>query len=104
MVDVIDDTHSISIDVTYPEGVADIHDVSYPSTVVAGEDFDITYQVTNTSSQSDTLWGVLVDDGGNPIAGTYWSETVAAGATVSKTITMNISEPFNGALQAGHVE
>lgn len=104
MADIIDDTETISINVTYPEGIADLHDVVYPATVIAGEEFNITYQVTNNGSWSDTLWGVLLDNNGDPVAGTYWSEIIDAGATVYKTITMTLSEPFNGELQAGHVE
>lgn len=113
MTDVIDDTETIYINVTYPEGIANITNVVFPLSVVAGEAFEITYDVTNTSSWEDTLWGGLfiesVPGSGNYdtlVAGTGWSQLVAAGQTISKTISFpdGITEPLDAVLKAGHVE
>jgi len=131
LADVIDDSQPISIDVwtceqfnneteclahecywyndschSTPEtqGLADITDTNYPSSVQRNTSFDMIYTVTNTGD-ADTLYGGLYENG-TLIEGSEWSETFTAGQIKAKTISFpnGISAPLNAIIQVGHEE
>lgn len=77
-----------------------------PPAVEPGGSAVIQYTVQNTGGL-DTIWGELYNELDAPIAGTYWEQSIANGATVGPiSITIdNIQTPIVGwHLKIGHVE
>jgi len=78
----------------------------YPTAVESGEDFDISYQITNTGAE-DTCYGEIMNIGlGSVMPGSDWEETIAAGATETKiyTVSGGITENLNAIIEVGYVK
>ena len=99
MVEVITDSKTITITIIQHANCV-IENLVYPEYVESGESFDITYDVTN-NGETDTCYGKLYDANGDIDT---WQETIDTGATVSKTVTLSITDTFNGTLEVGYVK
>jgi hypothetical protein len=73
--------------------------------VAPGTNVIIGFQVQNTGG-AGLLWGGLYDYV-TPIPnliGGYWEQTVAAGATISKSVTITVNANLSAQLLCGHFE
>jgi hypothetical protein len=90
MVDVIDAVSPLINIAVISEGHAHMTNLTYPTQVISNTAFTIEYDVTNTATTSDTLWGGLYSaayPSGSLITGTYWTQTIAPGITQHKIIS-----------------
>jgi len=98
------DTYEFTITVIQHADLSILNPV-YPSTVESGVDFTIEYDVVNNGNE-DTCYGKILDLGtSNPISGSEWQDTISAGATEHKTITVvgGITSDLSAKIEVGYV-
>jgi hypothetical protein len=83
---------------------AEILNVTYPSTVMAGEEFHITYDAVNKTAYALEIWGEIQDATGQPISGSSWSQVVEPSATYHSDVALSITQNLNGLIVIGHYE
>jgi len=91
MGDVITSEQTITISVII-HGDCIIENLTYPSTVEVGEEFNIAYDCVNNGNE-DSCFGQIMKDN-TLIPGSRWDQTLANGATKSSDI------PISGGIQA----
>ena len=103
--DVVDTSKDIKINVMVSEGHASIADLKYPSTVKAGEPFDISCNLTNTGAK-DTIFIEIYDAGLKKLVpNSRHEETMATGEAknIRWTITINKPITLHWIIRAGHL-
>jgi len=105
MVDgVVTDTYALTIDII-AHGFADIVDgsVVFPAAVEANTPFDILYDVKNTGTVQDMLYGHLLDADDNEIVGSDWTLVVDPDDTITRSFTHpGISGSTTFKIEVGH--
>jgi len=89
MTDHITDSATATITVIAHGNLA-VEITSAPTQVHVGDPFNIVYDVTNNGGDDDCYGEANVD--GVQQSGTRWDEGIVAGATVSKTATVTLTE------------
>ena len=101
----VTDTHEFTITVI-EHGLAEIVNIVVPTTPIhMNEAFDIAYDVENTGTESDTLYGHIKDENGDIITGTEWEETINGGESVSKSFIhpgFATTGAYTLTIEAGH--
>jgi len=86
--------------------IAEIQNLTFPSEVNPGLDFNVSYDSINKSSVTQHLFGYIVDNTTQAqVPGSFWEADVASNQIYSVLVTFGgITEPFSGDAVLGHVE
>jgi len=86
--------------------IAEIQNLTFPSEVDPGLDFNVTYDSLNKSSGTQHLFGYIFNNTTQAqVPGSFWEADVNTGQIYSVLVTFGgITEPFNGDAVLGHVE
>jgi len=85
--------------------IAEIQNLTFPSEVDPGLDFNVTYDSINKSSVAQHLFGYIFDNTTQAqVPGSFWETDVNAGQIYSVLVTFGgITDPFSGDAVLGHV-
>jgi len=103
-----DNKQTFSVTIVIPEGKARIGNVQIPSSVIAGQSFDITYTLFNDGGE-DVMYaeiGAYTSTEGQIIDGSHWEQVIGEGGSVTKTTTIidGITEETRFEIVGGHKE